>query len=334
MFSLDQYNAAHQAAALIDRSARGKIVLTGADRAAFLHALLTNDISRLTPGSGVYAAYLTPQGRMISDLRIVETGPEMLLDVAPSVGDALSERLDQLVFSEDVQIRNATRELAEIGVHGPLAAKALEQAVGVPAARLESLNEYDNVRAPGSSTTIVRDSVFGMAGFDVYLPMSGRGPLVDALMKAGAVPMDADTIETLRIEAGRPKFAVDMDTDTIPLEAGIEDRAISMTKGCYVGQEVIVRVTHRGGGRVAKKLVRWVADASADIVPLPESRIFSYDPSTSLTAGKDIGRVTSAAFSPNLNRVVGLGYVHRDFTESGTDVTVMWNDSRIKALVQ
>ena len=89
---------------------------------------------------------------------------------------------------------------------------------------------------------------------------------------------------------------------------------------------MIVRVTHRGGGRVAKKLVQWIGDESADIVPLPESRISSFD--------KDIGRVTSAAFSPNINRVVGLGYVHRDFTASGTEVTVMWNDSRIKATVK
>ena len=324
MFSLDQYTAAHQAAALIDRSAQGKIVLTGADRAAFLHALLTNDISRLTPGSGVYAAYLTPQGRMISDLRIVETGPEMLLDVEPSVGDALSERLDQLVFSEDVQIRNATRELAEIGVHGPLAAKALEQAVGVPAARLESLNEYDNVRAPGSSTTIVRDSAFGMAGFDVYLPMSDRGPLVDALMKAGAVPMDADTVETLRIEAGRPKFAVDMDTDTIPLEAGIEDRAISMTKGCYVGQEVIVRVLHRGRGRVARRLV-WLELEGAEI-PAAGDPI--------LGAGAEVGRITSAAFSPRANAPLALGYVLRDFASAGTPVEVRTGDRTLHATVR
>ena len=143
---------------------------------------------------------------------------------------------------------------------------------------------------------------------------------------AGLVEINLDTFEVIRIERGVPRFLADMGEDTIPLEAGIEDRAISFTKGCYVGQEVIVRVTHRGGGRVAKKLVRWIADASADIVPLPDSRIFSFD--------KDIGRVTSAAFSPNINRVVGLGYVHRDFTESGTDITVMWNDSRIKAAVQ
>jgi folate-binding protein YgfZ len=138
--------------------------------------------------------------------------------------------------------------------------------------------------------------------------------------------IDLDTFEVIRIERGVPKFTADMNEDTIPLEAGIEDRAISFTKGCYVGQEVIVRVTTRGGGRVARKLVRWHADDSASVVPMPESRIFS--------AAKDIGRVTSSAFSPSLNKVVGLGYVHRDFVDPGTNVTVVWNDARIEAVVR
>jgi len=312
MFSLDQYTAAHERAVLIDRSAQGKIALTGADRASFLHALLTNDVARLAAGTGTYAAYLTPQGRMISDMRVVETGPEMLIDVEPPVGDALAERLDKLIFSEDVQVKNVTGELAEIGVHGPLSAKALESALGVPAARLESLGEYDNVRAPGSATTVVRDSAFGMTGFDVYLPAPNAGGLVDALAKAGAVPMTAATAETLRIEAGRPRFAVDMDTDTIPLEAGIEDRAISMTKGCYVGQEVIVRVLHRGHGRVAKKLV-WLDVRDAEI-PARGDVI--------LAGEQEIGRITSAAFSPQAGAPLAFAYVQRDFIANGTAVAV------------
>jgi folate-binding protein YgfZ len=117
-----------------------------------------------------------------------------------------------------------------------------------------------------------------------------------------------------------------MNEDTIPLEAGIEDRAISFTKGCYVGQEIIVRVTHRGGGRVAKKLVRWHADDSAAVVPLPDAQILS-------AANKQIGRVTSAAFSPKMARVIGLGYVHRDFVEHGTAITIVWNDAHIQAAV-
>ena len=115
---------------------------------------------------------------------------------------------------------------------------------------------------------------------------------------AGLAEINLDTFEVIRIERGLPRFLVDMGADTIPLEAGIEDRAISFTKGCYVGQEVIVRVTHRGGGRVAKKLVTWVADAGAEIVPLPDRRSLRRRFASPLRAGRDIGRVTSAAFSP------------------------------------
>jgi folate-binding protein YgfZ len=324
MFSLDQYTAAKERAAIIDRSAQGKIALAGADRASFLHALLTNDIARLTPGTGAYAAYLTPQGRMISDMRVVETGPEMLLDVEPPVGDSLAERLDKLIFSEDVQVKNVTRELAEVGIHGPLAAKALQDAVGIPAARLESLSQYDNVRAPGSATTVVRDAAFGVMGFDVYLPAAEAGRLLEALARAGAVPVNEDTAEVLRIEAGRPKFGADMDTDTIPLEAGIEDRAISMTKGCYVGQEVIVRVLHRGHGRVAKKLV-WLVVAGHE-VPARGDVV--------LAGEQEIGRITSAAFSPQANAPLALAYLQRDFLAGGTPVAVKSGGQLLQAKVR
>jgi folate-binding protein YgfZ len=164
------------------------------------------------------------------------------------------------------------------------------------------------------------------------------GVLQDVIVGAGephgfAYPeIGLDTFEVVRIERGIPRFLVDMDTDTIPLEAGIEDRAISFTKGCYVGQEVIVRVTHRGGGRVAKKLVRWKAvdhptgRHHPSGLSVTGARIFS--------AERDIGRVTSAVFSPAQDAVVGLGYVHRDFVAPGTEVTVVWNDARSKAVIE
>jgi folate-binding protein YgfZ len=322
--SSHQYTAAKEGAALIDRSAQGKISLTGADRASFLHALLTNDIARLTPGTGAYAAYLTPQGRMISDMRVIESGTEMLLDVEPSIGDSLAERLDSLIFSEDVQVKNVTRDLAEVGIHGPLAAKALESATGIPAARLESLTQYDNVRAPGSALTVVRDSAFGVSGFDVYVPAQDAPRLFEALKRTGAVPVTEETAEVLRVEAGRPKFAVDMETDTIPLEAGIEDRAISLTKGCYVGQEVIIRVLHRGHGRVAKKLV-WL-DVQGAVIPAKGDHIVSGE--------QEIGRITSAVFSPQANAPLALGYVQRDFLPNGTAVAVKSGGQLLHAKVR
>jgi folate-binding protein YgfZ len=285
MFSLEGYKAALAGGGVVRRVDRGVLGVSGADRGAWLQGLLTNDVENLKEGQSRYAAYLTPQGRMITDMNVVASGERLLLDVPAPLAATLREKLDGLIFSEDVQV---TDESATLFVWTIIAKDAFSE--------------------------IIRET----------LPVE--------LGSLSAVNLD--TFEVIRIERGVPRFLADMDQDTIPLEAGIEDRAISFTKGCYVGQEVIVRVTHRGGGRVAKKLVRWLGDASAEVVPLPESRIVSFDPSTSLGAGKDIGRVTSAAFSPGLNRVVGLGYVHRDYTQRGTDVTVVWKDARVKGVVQ
>ena len=137
--------------------------------------------------------------------------------------------------------------------------------------------------------------------------------VASALLAAGAVRVGDSDVEAVRIESGRPRFGVDMDADTIPLEAGLEARAISRSKGCYVGQEVIVRVQDRGHGRVARRLVGLTFDAAAG-VPAAGARIVSGE--------REIGRVTSAAWSPAQARPIALGYVHRDFVEAGTPVSV------------
>jgi len=277
MFSLESYKAASERGGVVRRLDRGVLAVAGADRATWLQGLLTNDVESLKDGETRYAAYLTPQGRMISDMNVMARDGHILLDVPGPLAASLRDKLDGLIFSEDVTV---TDESAHLWVW--------------------------TVVTPDSFVDVVAET----------LP-----PEYGALHA-----IDVDTFEVMRIERGIPRFLADMNEDTIPLEAGIEDRAISFTKGCYVGQEIIVRVTHRGGGRVAKKLVRWIADESAQIVPLPESKILSFD--------KEIGRVTSAAFSPNANRVVGLGYVHRDHVESGTEFTIVWKDTRIKAVVK
>src|SRR5687767_2448334 len=136
MFSLDQYAAAQTSAVLNDGLLRGTIALTGADRRSFLHGLLTNDIAALTPGSGVYSAYLTPQGRMIADMRVIETGHRTLLAVEETVASALAARLDKLIFSEDAQVHDVSGEVDKVGVHGPSSAATVERAAGVSIAGL------------------------------------------------------------------------------------------------------------------------------------------------------------------------------------------------------
>jgi len=314
MFSDHQYNAAHNSAALIERSSQGTVALTGADRASFLHALLTNDIASLPKGRGVYAAYLTPQGRMISDMRVIETGGRLLLSVDRDVAAPLAERFETLIFSEDVQARDAS-DIAVLGVHGPSAARMIQHATGVSVADLGT--EYDNITV--ESLTIVRDDGLGVPGFDVYVPGSDRDAIRAKLIDAGVVPVSDDVAEALRIEAGRPRFGVDMTTDTIPLEAGIEDRAISFTKGCYVGQEVIVRVMHRGHGRVARRLVSIVITGGD--VPARGDKI--------LLGDRTVGEITSATASPKVGSPLALGYVQREYAVAGTELTVGGSQARI-----
>jgi folate-binding protein YgfZ len=314
MFSIDHYHAAHNSAVLIDRS-HGTIALTGSDRASFLHALLTNDIARLARGQGAYAAYLTPQGRMISDMRVIETGTRMLLGVELEMAAVLAERFDKLVFSEDVQAKDITGELAVFGVHGPSAARMIQNATGVSVVDLAT--QYDNTTS--ESLTIVRDDALGLPGYDVYVAASDAGEVRATLIASGAVAAGEETAETLRIEAGRPRFGIDMNSDTIPLEAGIDDRAISFTKGCYVGQEIIIRVMHRGHGRVARRLVSIVLSNGA--VPARGSKIH--------VADRVVGEITSSTASPRLGAPLALGYVQREHAEPGTELAVNGSQARV-----
>jgi len=300
------YRALREGAGIVDRSGRGRLRLTGTDRRAYLQGLLTNDIEALAAGAGCYAAYLTPQGRMISDMRVFETGEAILLDLEGHVAATVRDRLSQFIFSEDVEVGDLTASTVQIS------RSELEEMPAVITLRDSS----------GSPLYVVRSDDVGVAGFDVIAVEQRRQELLRAFRDAGAIDVDDVTAETCRIEAARPRFGVDMDENTIPLEAGIEDRAISLTKGCYVGQEIIIRVLHRGHGRVARRLVQLSFDAAAPVPPRGAA-IRSGD--------REIGAVTSAAHSPALGRPIALGYVHRDFTAAGTAVIVGTHSASVAA---
>lgn len=307
------YQAARTHAALLARH-RGRIVVSGRDRATYLQGLLTNDIPALTEGHGCYAAYLTPQGRLISDLLVYELGDVILLTLPLSTKDTVLAKLDQFIFSEDVQLGDVSDTFGSVVVVGPDAALAVNALIGVDVATLAALPVHGNLRgtASGQPVIVLRVDDTGEPGFELLVPAEALDAVRALLMAAGAVDADEATAEQLRIEAGVARFGADMDEETIPLEAGIEAQAISFTKGCYVGQEVIIRVLHRGHGRVARKLVGLTFDPAA-AVPAPGTVLHADD--------KEIGRITSSAFSPATGRPVALGYVKRDFVEPGTAVT-------------
>ena len=319
------YDAVRHRAAFLDRSHRGRIVVSGTERASYLQGLLTNDIVALQAGQGCYTAYLTAQGRMIADLYAYELGDVLLLTMAGGVKDGVMAKLDQFIFSEDVQLGDVTGTFAQIAIVGPDAAAMVGSIVrGVTGEALRGMAEHGNARGDwaGGAAIVARITDAGEPGFDLFVEQAQAGALTAALLAAGAVALDQATAAAVRIEAGVPLFGLDMDEETIPLEAGIEARAISFTKGCYVGQEVIIRVLHRGHGRVARKLVGLTLDG--DRVPDAGAAIRSGD--------REIGSITSATASPALARPIALAYVHRDFLEPGTPVTVGGQGATVTAL--
>ena len=288
------WRAARERAVFAHRDDRGVLRVEGSDRLAWLNGLLTNDVRPLEGGGSCYAAWLTPQGRMITDLHVIETGSATLLDVPAPIATALAQRLDGLIFAEDVRVQDATPGTIVVEIGGP-----------------ETDAVWETVRQSGHQPLAIRRTEAPLPGLALYLPRTALHGIMESLAHAGAVPLDDETAEVLRVEAGVPKFLVDMGEDTIPLEAHL-DRAISHTKGCYVGQEIIVRIRDRAHGRVAKHLVRLRIDGSA--VPPAGQPV--------LVDGKTVGTLTSAVRSVQAGGPIGLAMLHRDASAPGTRVSL------------
>ena len=336
--SAEQYRAVRQGTGLLDRSHRGRVLVTGTDRIDYLQGLLTNDIAALGPGDGCYSAYLTPQGRLIADLDLFNLGEAVLIDIHGDVKSFLIERFRELVFAEEVEIDDWTETWTSFGLYGPSAADVFEAAFeksvddgGATAVRRLPPHRCARLSSRAGAVILARTDELGELGFSLFVERDGAAVAAQALVAAGGVEIGHETREVVRVESGRPAFPDDMDQETIPLEAGIEDRAISDSKGCYVGQEVIIRILHRGQGRIARKLAGLTlgveATAADGDLRVPEKG------AAVLSGDEVVGRVTSAALSPTLGRVIALGYLPRDLAEPGSRVSVALGADRVEAIV-
>jgi folate-binding protein YgfZ len=259
---------------------------------------------------------------MIADMNVFELGDVMLLDVRREVKDLLLQRFDQLIFAEDVQLGDVSDAWGCIGLYGPRSAAIAGAVLGVD---LAAFKAFQNARLEHDGQLVVaaRRDALGLEGFLLFAAVEATPALAKALNAAGANVLPAEVVEVLRIEAGEPALLVDMGDDTIPTEAGIEATAVSYLKGCFPGQEVLVRIRDRGHGKVVRKLVGLTIDGG--VVPAAGSVIAGGE--------KEIGHVTSAVVSPALGKPIALGYVHRDFVEPGTVVTVVVGEARLNATV-
>ena len=298
-------------AGLCDLSARGRIEVSGAEAVQFLNGLVTNDVKALAPGAWMNAAFPNVQGRLLALARVVRPGDAatFLFDTEAATHLRVHQNLARFTLAGDFRVRDLTAETAQLSLQGAQTAALVGRLLGAEAARVER-RRAAVVSWQAQPLTLLRATHTAEDGFDLIASVDVLTRLWPALVAAGAQPVGCDALEVLRVEAGVPRYSVDMTEANVVVEAAPED-AVSYTKGCYVGQEIIARIHWRG--HVAKRLTGLLCDDARAVAP--EARISSAD-------GREIGRVTSAVFSPRLARAVALGYVKYDYLAPGTEVRV------------
>jgi folate-binding protein YgfZ len=303
-----EYDAARRAVALFDRSALGKVTVTGRDRLAFLQGMLTNDVKALAPGQGAPAAFLDAHGKVMVLLVVYAATDQVFIELPAQMTAKTLETLDHFLISEKAYFEAADEAFAILSLQGPGARALLEGLAGRPI----ELAPYAHVEVEiaGAPARVINRAEGPGPGFHCWIAADHAETARSAMLAAGAEPAGPGTLEVLRLEAGQPWYPQDVDASVIFPETRLED-LVSFTKGCYIGQETVARVKYRG--HVNRALSGLVIEG--DRVPEAGARV--------VVDGTDVGRVTSATRSVALGRPIALGYVRREHFEPGTAVTVV-----------
>jgi folate-binding protein YgfZ len=293
--------------ALWDRSHRATLRVTGPDRTSWLQGMITNDVAKLQAGQSCRAAVVSSKGRMVAEVRVHVRTDDIWMETSAERAAPLLAHLQRFIIMEDCNVDDGTSDHALLSVLGPRAEAVLGKGFNplpAPSAhRSASVPEFD-----GAEVMIARSDEFGVEQFDLWVPPARAQALWRTLRESGAEPIGLDAVEILRIEAGRPRFGAELDEETLPLEAGLKDE-ISYDKGCYIGQEIIARVTFRG--HVNRELRGLLLDGATPSTPAVLMR-----------GGEPAGDLRSATFSRWLGRAIGLAYVKRDALTEGTELAL------------
>ncbi|MBV9818227.1 MAG: folate-binding protein YgfZ [Solirubrobacterales bacterium] len=292
-----EYAAATEGCGLLDRSERGKLALTGAERKAFLQGQVSNDVEALAPGTGCYAALLTPKGKMLADLRILDANEGLLLDTERVALQELFNMIRRFSVGYDVQLHKRTLQRGLLSLLGPES----DAVCGL------TLISDEHAHRPGEIDGIEVRAVRTDVGIDLFCEAGATEALVGALTVRGALPIPETVADCVRIERGRPRYGVDLDDSVIPQEADLNARAVSFTKGCYVGQETVARLYYRGKPNRHLRGLRLAGPSgeTGDEIRLGD---------------RTVGRLGSVAQSPALG-TIALALVRRE-AEPGSAVTV------------
>jgi len=323
--STDQeYEVLRQTTGLLDCSQSGLIEVKGDDRTRFLHGMLTNDIRKLQPGSGCYAGLLTPQGRLVADMRVYSTEDSLLVACDPSLREKVPSALRKYIIGDRPELIDRSEDLAILSIQGRGSFRALEELSPAfrPLAEPFDHREHDVL---GIKVRICRVSRTLYEGCDLIVSVHRLAGLWNGLLefggRIGIHPAGFKALNIHRVEAGIPWYAFDMDEKTLPLEAGLEKNAISLTKGCYIGQESVARITYRG--QVHRKLAGLAI--VGETIAAKGNKILKEE--------QEVGWITTSVFSRALRQPIALGYLRREVLEPGTALRVEHSNATLEATV-
>lgn len=308
-----EYEAIRRRAIVVNRSHRGRMRFSGAKAADVLTGLVTSDVTALTAGQGQYSAALSPKGKVVADLRILRTESDCITDASPRSRDGWHAIVKKYVNPRLAKYVDESATMLALGIYGAQSRHVVEQMTGVGASALSILAPYSHISVSrdGGAVLVMRSPDLEIEGFDLFVSAAGFESLWGAAVSARATPAGHAAWEIARVEAGRPEWGVDMDEATIPQEANLDVlNAISFTKGCYTGQELVARVHFRGHVNRTLRGLKYTGG-------LPPVGASLFD-----ATGKAVGDITSGAASPRLG-AIGLGMVRRE-VESGATLAARW----------
>jgi aminomethyltransferase len=314
----EEYWSVRKSVGIADLSHMGRLSIEGKDRVAFLNGLLSNDLSKAKENTGIHSVLLNSKGRVLADLYLHHETDRIVMDTGEEPSSQVKQILDQFIITEDVKIEDLNEKTVLLSVQGPESKQILKEMFKM---NIEDLGPLQN-RILGPSLIIARDRT-GQGGYDILVPSDEAESVWQSFLlngKHNLLPVGTEALEILRLEAGLPKYGVDVDENTIVLEAGYQD-AISFTKGCYMGQEVVARATHIG--RVNRRLAQFYVEGKEHL-PSGAKILANEGP---------VGLITSAAFSPGLGKTVALGYVGRDYASIGKELMVEDAGKELSAVV-
>lgn len=328
---LQEYWSVRDAGAgLIDLSSRGRLLVSGSEAVVFLNGLITNDMKTLRENSWMPAAFPNVQGRLLASVRVVRlgdevtakgAGPRFLIDTEARSHESVLQNIQRFTFAGDFHVSDITSQTAQLSLQGSDALRILTEVLSNDVAGLPGFGAASIRDEMFGDLTIFRATHTGEDGFDLVVSNENAAGLWKTLQHAGARPVGHDALEMLRIEAGIPRYGIDMDESNVVTETAL-DEAVSYTKGCYVGQEIIARIKYRG--HVAKRLSGLICEQTTELHS--GDVIFSAD-------DKEIGRLTSVTHSPKLNQTIALGYLKYDYLAAGTAVKIVSGSEPFPALV-